>query len=153
MAKVESFELDHTKVIAPYVRLAGTEEHGGALVQKYDLRFLQPNEDALPTGALHTLEHLLATQLRDELTGIIDISPMGCRTGFYLIIWDEHSPAEVRDALVKVLKNVLVAETVPAVRIEACGNYKDHSLFGAKEYAKIVLDKGISDDPFVRRFS
>lgn len=150
MAKVESFELDHNKVKAPYVRLAGTEEHAGALVQKYDLRFLQPNQEAFPTAAMHTLEHLLATQLRDELTGIIDISPMGCRTGFYLIMWDQHTTTEVRDALVKVLNNVLTTETVPAVSAKACGNYKDHSLFSAKEYVKIALDKGFSDDPFVR---
>ena len=55
MARVESFELDHNTVKAPYVRLAGTEQNGDALVEKYDLRFLQPNKDALPTGALHTL--------------------------------------------------------------------------------------------------
>ena len=76
MARVESFELDHNTVKAPYVRLAGTEQNGDALVEKYDLRFLQPNKDALPTGALHTLEHLLAVNMRDELKGIIDISPM-----------------------------------------------------------------------------
>ena len=86
MARVESFELDHNTVKAPYVRLAGTEQNGDALVEKYDLRFLQPNKDALPTGALHTLEHLLAVNMRDELKGIIDISPMGCRTGFYMIM-------------------------------------------------------------------
>lgn len=153
MAQVESFLLDHNLVKAPYVRLAGGETHEtGATLQKYDLRFLQPNQDALPTGALHTLEHLLATWMRDELTGIIDISPMGCRTGFYLIIWGEHTPAEVRDALVTVLEKVIVAETVPAVSAKECGNYKDHSLFAAKEYAKQVLAQKISHDPFERKF-
>jgi S-ribosylhomocysteine lyase len=149
MAKVESFQLDHTKVKAPYVRLAGTEKNDkGSIVQKYDLRFLQPNADALPTAAVHTLEHLLATYLRDELQGIIDISPMGCRTGFYLIIWDEHEPADVAAALTKVLNQVLETEIVPAVSALECGNYKDHSLFSAQEYARIVLEAGISDDPF-----
>ncbi|WP_025688370.1 S-ribosylhomocysteine lyase [Paenibacillus zanthoxyli] len=152
MAKVESFQLDHTKVKAPYVRVAGTERNdAGSIVQKYDLRLLQPNTDALPTAALHTLEHLLATYLRDELPGIIDISPMGCRTGFYLIIWDEHEPSAVAAALTKVLRKVLETETVPAVSALECGNYKDHSLFSAKEYAKLVLEAGISDDPFTRR--
>ncbi|WP_027092307.1 S-ribosylhomocysteine lyase [Cohnella thermotolerans] len=149
MAKVESFELDHTKVKAPYVRLAGTERNGkGGTIQKYDLRLLQPNEDALPTAAVHTLEHLLATYLRDELEGIIDISPMGCRTGFYMIIWDEHEPADVAAALTNVLNKVLTTDTVPAVSPLECGNYKDHSLHSAKEYAKLVLRSGISDDPF-----
>ena len=150
MARVESFELDHNTVQAPYVRLAGTEQNGDALVEKYDLRFLQPNKDALPTGALHTLEHLLAVNMRDELKGIIDISPMGCRTGFYMIMWDQHSPQEIRDALVNVLNKVINTEVVPAVSAKECGNYKDHSLFAAKEYAKIVLDQGISLDPFER---
>ena len=150
MARVESFELDHNTVKAPYVRLAATEQNGDALVEKYDLRFLQPNKDALPTGALHTLEHLLAVNMRDELKGIIDISPMGCRTGFYMIMWDQHSPQEIRDALVNVLNKVINTEVVPAVSAKECGNYKDHSLFAAKEYAKIVLDQGISLDPFER---
>ncbi|KZE82066.1 S-ribosylhomocysteinase [Paenibacillus elgii] len=149
MAKVESFELDHTIVKAPYVRLAGTEKNEkGSTIQKYDLRFLQPNQEALPTAAVHTLEHLLATYLRDELTGVIDVSPMGCRTGFYMIIWDEHKPADVAAALTNVLKKVVATETVPAVSALECGNYKDHSLFSAQEYAKIVLQAGISDDPF-----
>lgn len=149
MAKVESFQLDHTKVKAPYVRIAGTERNAlGSTIQKYDLRLLQPNVDALPTAAVHTLEHLLATYLRDELTGIIDISPMGCRTGFYMIIWDEHDPADVAAALTKVLHKVLETEHVPAVSALECGNYKDHSLFSAQEYARIVLAAGISDDPF-----
>lgn len=105
MAKVESFQLDHTIVKAPYVRAAGVEhDEKGSTVQKYDLRFLQPNEDALPTAAVHTLEHLLATYLRDEIKGIIDISPMGCRTGFYLILWNEHEPEEIALALEKTLK-------------------------------------------------
>ena len=150
MARVESFESDHNTVKAPYVRLAGTEQNGDALVEKQDLRFLQPNKDALPTGALHTLEHLLAVNMRDELKGIIDISPMGCRTGFYMIMWDQHSPQEIRDALVNVLNKVINTEVVPAVSAKECGNYKDHSLFAAKEYAKIVLDQGISLDPFER---
>ncbi|WP_025675678.1 S-ribosylhomocysteine lyase [Paenibacillus polymyxa] len=153
MAKVESFQLDHTIVKAPYVRAAGVEhDEKGSTVQKYDLRFLQPNEEALPTAAVHTLEHLLATYLRDEIKGIIDISPMGCRTGFYLILWNEHEPEEIALALEKTLKRILETTEVPAVTALECGNYKDHSLFSAQEYVKIVLEAGISRDPFKRVF-
>ncbi|MDH6363722.1 S-ribosylhomocysteine lyase [Enterococcus sp. PF1-24] len=152
MARVESFELDHNLVKAPYVRLAGAEENEGVLIQKYDLRILQPNQAALPTAALHTLEHLLAVNLRDHLEGIIDISPMGCRTGFYMIIWGQHSTEEVRDALVTVLqKNVVETDFIPAVSAKECGNYRDHSLFAAQEYAKEALAKGFSSDPFERK--
>ncbi|MDO4432226.1 MAG: S-ribosylhomocysteine lyase [Aerococcaceae bacterium] len=151
MAQVESFALDHNLVKAPYVRLAGEERHAtGALLQKYDLRFLQPNTDAFPTGAMHTLEHLIAINLRDELKGIVDVSPMGCRTGYYLVIWDEHTPEEVATGLLNVLKKVMETEVVPATTAKECGNYKDHSLFGAKEYAKLVLEQGFSLDPFNR---
>jgi S-ribosylhomocysteine lyase len=154
MAQVESFLLDHNKVIAPYVRLAGTEQHTkGASLQKYDLRFLQPNKDAMPTSAVHTLEHLLATYMRDEIEGIVDISPMGCRTGFYMIIWDEHDPAEIARGLKATLEKVIETETVPAVSALECGNYRDHSLFAAKEYSKQVLDAGISIDAFERKFA
>jgi S-ribosylhomocysteine lyase len=85
MAEVESFGLDHTKVQAPYVRLAGRKRVASGVVEKYDLRLAQPNREALPTAALHTLEHLLAGYIRDHLPGVIDLSPMGCRTGFYLV--------------------------------------------------------------------
>ncbi|RUT45353.1 S-ribosylhomocysteine lyase [Paenibacillus anaericanus] len=151
MAEIESFQLDHNIVKAPYVRVAGLEhDEKGSTVQKYDLRFLQPNKDALPTAAVHTLEHLLATYLRDEITGVIDISPMGCRTGFYMILWNEHEPEEVASALEKTLKRILETREVPAVTALQCGNYKDHSLFSAQEYARIVLEAGISRDAFER---
>ena len=151
MAKVESFSLDHNKVKSPYVRMAGMETNQGVVIQKFDLRFLQPNQDALPTAALHTLEHLLAVNLRDYIEGVIDLSPMGCRTGFYLIVWGEHSTAEIRDALKTVLeKHVIDTDYVPAVSAKECGNYRDHSLFAAQEYAKQVLAQGISSNPFER---
>jgi len=152
MPVVESFTLDHNKVIAPYVRIAGTERHRlGSVVQKYDLRFLQPNVSAIPTAALHTLEHLLAFGLREELDGVIDISPMGCRTGFYLILWDEREPKAIATALTRVLERVVDATDVPAVSALECGNYRDHSLFSAKEYARQVLEAGISTDAFSRQ--
>lgn len=151
MAQVESFLLDHTIVKAPYVRLAGEEVHGQGRVSKYDLRFLQPNKAEMPTAAVHTLEHLLATKMRDYLTGIIDISPMGCRTGFYMIAWDFIPVEEVRNALVRVLELIIEETHVPAVSAKECGNYKDHSLFSAKEFAKLVLEQGISSDPFERK--
>jgi len=75
---------------------------------------------------------------------------MGCRTGFYLIIWNEHNPAEIARALTRVLEQVLDADSVPAVSALECGNYRDHSLFSAKEYARLVLQAGISDNPFRR---
>ena len=80
---VESFQLDHTKVKAPYVRYIDTEKGpNGDVVSNYDLRLVQPNENAIPTGGLHTIEHTIAVLLRERIPGYIDCSPFGCRTGF-----------------------------------------------------------------------
>ncbi|MFZ2352949.1 S-ribosylhomocysteine lyase [Paucilactobacillus nenjiangensis] len=154
MAKVESFTLDHTKVKAPYVRLI-TEEKGkiGDLISNYDLRLVQPNANAIPTAGLHTIEHLLAGLLRDRLDGVIDCSPFGCRTGFHLITWGEHSTTDVAVALKGALEDIankIEWKDVQGTDIYSCGNYRDHSLFSAKEWAKKILAEGISDDAFER---
>ena len=126
MNKVESFELDHRKVKAPYVRKCCLlEGPKGDKVTKFDLRFLQPNKEAFGTAAMHGLEHLLAHILRDKLQGIIDISPMGCRTGFYLSIWGDREAEEIRDALELALKEILMAEEIPAANPIQCGNFTE----------------------------
>jgi S-ribosylhomocysteine lyase len=138
--KVESFELDHTKVDAPYVRKAGNlTTHSGDLIKKYDLRLMQPNEETIPTAALHTIEHLLAGFMRERIDGIIDVSPMGCRTGFYLTKIGQSDLEEIEQALISSLEEVIATEDVPAMTAKQCGNYRDHSLFGAQEYARKFL--------------
>ena len=149
MAKVESFTLDHTKVKAPYVRLITVEEGPkGDKISNYDLRLVQPNENGL-----HTIELLLAGLLRDRLTGVIDCSPFGCRTGFHLITWGEYSTTEVAKALKSSLVEIAYQtkwEDVQGTTEKSCGNYRDHSLFSAKEWCKKILSQGISDQPFER---
>ena len=95
---VESFELDHTIVKAPYVRLIG-EETGpkGDVISNFDIRLVQPNEDSIPTAGLHTIEHLLAKLIRTRIDGMIDCSPFGCRTGFHMIMWGRHTSAEIAE--------------------------------------------------------
>lgn len=136
--KVESFNLDHTKVTAPYVRLAARKTGDkGDVVSKYDIRFCQPNKEAMSTGAVHTLEHLVAECAREELPGaVIDFSPMGCRTGFYLTVWGAPSEEEVARHMLRVLERVAAWEgAVPAATAKECGNYRDHDLEGARRYA------------------
>lgn len=144
---VESFTLDHTKVKAPFVRKC-TVYRGekGDTVTKYDIRFKQPNEDELQSPGIHTLEHLMATYLREYMDGIIDLSPMGCRTGFYLTLWGDRDVGEVKDAVLKSLKDVVKASEIPAENPIQCGNWKLHSLDLAKEYAREVIDKGFTDN-------
>ena len=82
---VDSFNLDHTKVVAPFVRTAAKKTGAkGDIVSKFDIRICQPNKEFMPTGAIHAIEHIVAEFIRDEIDGVIDFSPMGCRTGFYL---------------------------------------------------------------------
>ena len=151
---VESFELDHTIVKAPYVRLI-SEEVGpvGDIITNFDIRLIQPNENAIDTAGLHTIEHLLANLIRQRINGLIDCSPFGCRTGFHMIMWGKQDATEIA----KVIKSSLEAiacgvtwEDVPGTTIESCGNYKDHSLHSAQEWAKLILSQGISDNAFER---
>ncbi|MCH4250226.1 MAG: S-ribosylhomocysteine lyase [Microbacteriaceae bacterium] len=155
MAKVESFELDHTKVKAPYVRLINDSQGpAGDHIRNFDLRLVQPNENAIPTAGLHTIEHLLASLLRDRIDGVIDCSPFGCRTGFHLIMWGQPEVEDVARALkgsLEAIADTVTWEDVPGTRIESCGNYRDHSLFSAKEWSRKILDEGFSIDPFVRK--
>lgn len=141
----ESFRLDHKKVRAPYVRFAGVKETPrGDRIEKYDLRFVQPNQDALSTGTVHTLEHLLATYIRGHLEGVVDISPMGCRTGFYMVVLGEPGPQKVLEAFRKTLVDVVNhTEPVPGVSELECGNYRDHDPQGARAWAQRVLESGL----------
>ena len=121
MEKVESFKLDHNKVKAPYVRKCCVLDGKiGDKVSKFDLRFLQPNVEAFGTASMHGLEHLLATYLREELDNIIDLSPMGCRTGFYLIIWGDVEASTVKLALERALQKVMECKEMIAASAVEC---------------------------------
>lgn len=147
MVNVESFSLDHTKVKAPFVRKCEVKTgKKGDKVTKFDLRFMQPNEDFMDISSIHTLEHLLAGYMREVMEGIIDISPMGCRTGFYMITWDDVSVEKVIETLNYGLTKVIGSEEIPAANEIQCGNYRDHSLEGAKKIARLVLDRGVSSE-------
>lgn len=136
---VESFNLDHNKVLAPYVRLSGRlSGPKGDEVSKFDIRFTQPNKEYLSTAAIHTLEHLAAEYLRDELPTVIDLSPMGCRTGFYLTVFGSPAEAEIAEKLLVVMDKIALwkdDDPVPGVHPVMCGNWEDHNLGEAREWA------------------
>lgn len=145
MPQLESFNLDHTRVRAPYVRVAGRyESQAGEPITKYDLRLGQPNQEILPTDAIHTLEHLLAGIVRDRLDGVLDLSPMGCRTGFYLSVLGAPDPERVLSVLRDSLEAVGSHHgPVPGASELECGNYRDHSLAAAQDWATRVLARGL----------
>lgn len=139
---VESFNLDHTKVAAPYVRLAGIKEgRHGDVVHKYDIRFKQPNKEFMKMDALHSIEHLMAENIRNHSDQIVDLSPMGCQTGFYLSVINHDAYDEILEILEKTLQDVLVATEVPACNEVQCGWAANHSLEGAKELAREMLEE------------
>jgi S-ribosylhomocysteine lyase len=163
--QVESFTLDHTKVLAPYVRLIGSEKgRHGDRIANFDIRLTQPNVQFLDPSSMHTIEHSAAGLLRDYLAGsgvrLIDSSPFGCDTGFHNIVWvDDESLADEQlvelmaaawtDALTRILD--FSEEDVPATTERECGTAAMHSLHGAKMWARRILAKGFSTDPYVRK--
>ncbi|MFL0583297.1 S-ribosylhomocysteine lyase [Solibacillus silvestris] len=137
---VESFDLDHTKVVAPYVRLAGTKTGAkGDVVTKYDIRFKQPNKAHMEMPSLHSLEHLMADRIRNHSEDVVDLSPMGCQTGFYLALLNYNDYDGVLTIIENTLKDVLKADSVPACNEVQCGWAASHSLEGAKALAEEFL--------------
>ena len=151
MPLLDSFTVDHTKMPAPAVRVAkNMSTPSGDDITVFDLRFCQPNKDILSERGIHTLEHLFAGFMRDHLNSkkveIIDLSPMGCRTGFYMSLLGTPKEKKVAKAWKKSMKDVLnVAKQsdIPELNIYQCGTYKMHSLDEAKEISQKVLDAGI----------
>lgn len=138
MKRIASFSVNHDKLEkGMYVsRIDGD-------VVTYDIRMKKPNGgDYLRNGALHTFEHLFATYARNSkyADSVIYIGPMGCRTGFYLLLRDTVSKT---DAITLAKESFAFVKNfdgeIPGSRREECGNYKEHDLYGAKETAKDML--------------
>ena len=156
MPLLDSFTVDHTKMPAPAVRKAKTMKTPcGDTVTVFDLRFTRPNVERMDVRGLHTLEHLFAGFMREHLNSknveIIDISPMGCRTGFYMSVIGTPSEKKVAKAWKKSMEDVLKVKSkkdIPELNIYQCGSYKMHSLKNAKKIAKKVLKEkiGIMDN-------
>ncbi|MGA4670756.1 S-ribosylhomocysteine lyase [Propionibacteriaceae bacterium Y1923] len=142
---VESFNLDHRTVAAPYVRVADTKQlPGGAVITKYDVRFTQPNEGHLEMPTVHSLEHTMAEKIRDHVDNVIDVSPMGCQTGFYFTVVNQDERGGMLaflDVLAAALGDVVTATEVPAANEVQCGWAASHDLAGAQQAAQAFLDQ------------
>ena len=137
---VESFNLDHRTVAAPYVRLADRKVRpAGDVVVKYDVRFTQPNVAHLEMPSVHSLEHLVAEHARNHSDRVLDFSPMGCQTGFYLLLAGDWAYDDVLALIEATLTDVLAATEVPAANEIQCGWGASHSLSGAQEIARTFL--------------
>lgn len=151
MPMLDSFMVDHTIMPAPAVRVAKTMQSPSKdTITVFDLRFCKPNKEILSERGIHTLEHLFAGFMREHLNSssveIIDISPMGCRTGFYMSLLgspSEEDVAKAWEASMRDVLNVKSQEDIPELNIYQCGTYTMHSLDEAKEISKNVIDRGI----------
>lgn len=152
MPLLDSFKVDHTKMNAPSVRVAKTmQTPSGDKITVFDLRFCAPNKGIMPESGIHTLEHLFAGFMRDHLNSdnveIIDLSPMGCRTGFYMSLIGEPKEDAVGAAWVSSMEDVLKVNSekeIPELNEYQCGTYEMHSLAEAKTIAMSVIEKGFS---------
>lgn len=136
MEKIPSFQKNHDTL--PVGLHAQTDAHG---ITTFDLRFKKPNGgDYISPKALHTIEHLLATVLRNssEKENVIYFGPMGCRTGFYLLTRN-LSYGRVKELLKEAVTGALALDEIPGSKREECGNYLEHDLADAKRELKEYL--------------
>lgn len=151
MPLLDSFTVDHTKMNAPAVRVAKTmQTPKGDTITVFDLRFCRPNVDILSERGIHTLEHLYAGFMRAHLNSnnveIIDISPMGCRTGFYMSLIGTPTEEVVAEGWKAAMEDVLKVESqnqIPELNEYQCGTCDMHSLEEAKKIASTILSQGI----------
>ncbi len=158
MPTLESFIIDHTKIKAPSIRktkLILTPK--GERISVFDLRFCVPNTEIMSEKGIHTLEHFFADFMRKYINcdinqdffyrKVIDLSPMGCRTGFYLIILGKVSYQILIEAWKKSMHDILKfdkEDNIPGANKYQCGSYMLHSLLEAQLISRKVLDKVIS---------
>ena len=147
MPLLDSFTVDHTIMPAPAVRKAKIMKTPcGDKITVFDLRFYVPNKDKMDGRGMHTLEHLFAGFMRNHLNSkkveIIDLSPMGCRTGFYMSVIGTPDEKRVAKAWKKSMEDVLKVKnkkSIPELNVYQCGTYKMHSLKNAKKIASDIL--------------
>ena len=150
MERIASFGVNHL-VLEPgiYVSRVDRDPATGATATTFDLRLTAPNrEPVLNTAECHTIEHLGATFLRNHPVWgprIVYFGPMGCRTGFYLVVWGELTSAEVLPVVRETFEFVRDFEgEVPGARPEECGNYLDQNLNMARWVARRYLERDLA---------
>ena len=143
MDLIPSFSVDHNKII-PGIFTSRVDVLGDETVTTYDIRVTKPNaEPAVDVAAMHSLEHIIATYLRNDpdwKDQVIYWGPMGCLTGFYLILKGSRAPSEIYDLLLRAFRSVEDSQEVPGAAPVNCGNYIMHNLAMAKWYARRFSD-------------
>ena len=149
MEKIKSFTVDHLRLV-PGVYVSRVDYVNAYPVTTFDLRMTSPNDEpVMNTAEVHTIEHLGATFLRNHETyadKTIYFGPMGCRTGFYLILSGEYTSADIVPLIQEMFSFIADFEgDVPGAAAKDCGNYLDMNLPMARYLARKYLDEVLTD--------
>jgi len=156
MEKIASFTIDHTRLV-PGIYVSRKDNVNGNVITTFDLRMTRPNyEPVMNTAEIHTIEHLAATYLRNHVDykdKTIYFGPMGCRTGFYLLLAGNYESRDIVGLITEMFKYISeYDDEVPGASARDCGNYLDMNLPMARFVSKKYLDDvliGISDNQLV----
>ncbi|MBS6194340.1 MAG: S-ribosylhomocysteine lyase [Clostridiales bacterium] len=149
MQKITSFTIDHLK-LQPGVYVSRKDPVGDSLITTFDIRMTSPNEEpAMNTAEMHAIEHLGATFLRNHPefgSRIIYFGPMGCRTGFYLLLAGDYESRDILSLLTEMFSFIRdFHEEVPGASAKDCGNYLDMNLPMANWLADRFLSNVLTD--------
>ncbi len=152
MDRIASFQVNHLNLF-PGIYVSRRDEHCSCVVTTFDLRFTAPNrEPVLDMPAIHTIEHLGATFLRNSKRKdeIIYFGPMGCRTGFYLVVFGEQKPEDIYPLIIEMCEFIRGFEgDIPGARPEECGNFSEQNLNMAKYYVNRYYQELINNKRMV----
>ncbi|MBE5884567.1 MAG: S-ribosylhomocysteine lyase [Lachnospiraceae bacterium] len=145
MEKIASFTIDHIK-LQPGVYVSRKDNVGAEVITTFDLRMTSPNEEpVMNTAEMHTIEHLAATFLRnhtDYKDKTIYFGPMGCRTGFYLLLAGDYTSGDIIPLMIEMFEFISTfQDEVPGASAKDCGNYLDMNLGMANYLAKRYLEQ------------
>ena len=149
MQKITSFTIDHIRLLTG-LYVSRVDYAGEEPITTFDLRMTQPNvEPVMDTAAIHAIEHLGATYLRNEPAWkdrVIYFGPMGCRTGFYLLLSGKLSSAEILPLIRDTFRFIVSFEgEIPGYSAKDCGNYLDMNLSMAQYHAKKYLAEALEN--------
>lgn len=145
MEKITSFTIDHIKLV-PGVYVSRKDPVGNETITTFDLRMTSPNDEpVMNTAEMHTIEHLAATFLRNDKEfgpKIIYFGPMGCRTGFYLLLAGNYESKDIVPLMIELFQFIAdFDDEVPGASAKDCGNYLDMNLPMARWLAKKYLSE------------
>ena len=155
MKMIQSFSVDHMRIV-PGIFTSRVDNLGDYYVTTYDIRLKRPNrEPVIDVLAMHSLEHIIATYLRNDSewkNEVVYWGPMGCLTGFYLILKGSRAPREIYGLILNAFKAVDDTKEVPGTTPQNCGYYRMHNLemtkWYANEFVKYLEDNKKNDDIF-----